>query len=240
MLADMIFVRKSIRKFEPGPLDEGTLGVLWERIGQVVALFPDVAYEMRILSCKEVGASIKAPHYLVFYAEAKEERYFQCGFVMQQMDLTLCEMGLGSCWVGMGKPIADLREIDGKSAVMVLAFGQGIGPLQRTNSQEFRRKPLEKVSNLTDRRMEAVRVAPSSMNSQPWFFHGEEDGTVQVFANRHPFIGFITGKLNQADVGIALCHFHLVAESMGQTVTYEKTPVEAPKGLDYVITARTK
>lgn len=48
----------------------------------------------------------------------------------------------------------------------MIAFGKAIdNPFRNLN--EFNRRSLNEISNVTDSQLEAARLAPSSMNSQP-------------------------------------------------------------------------
>ena len=53
--------------------------------------------------------------------------------------------------------------------IITMAFGKPAQPLYRDVS-EFKRKLLSDISEGTDDRLEAARLAPSGMNKQNWYF----------------------------------------------------------------------
>ena len=67
----------------------------------------------------------------------------------------------------MTKPAEKLK--DELPFVISLAFGKAAGSPYRELS-EYKRKSLSNISSGSDKRLEAVRLAPSAMNNQNWFF----------------------------------------------------------------------
>ena len=59
--------------------------------------------------------------------------------------------------------------------MIVLALGNPSVLLYMKNISEFKRKPIEKISNIenAEELIEPVRIAPSSTNSQSWGFFYE-------------------------------------------------------------------
>jgi hypothetical protein len=96
--------------------------------------------------------------------------------------------------------------------------------------------------------LEAVRMAPSASNKQPWrLLRRGEDW--HVLLQRTPrygkgsalFVVLRLADLQRVDLGIALCHFELVARDLGLTggwVLDEAAAGVAGTGLDYVATWR--
>ena len=83
--------------------------------------------------------------------------------------------------------------------VIMLAFGHPKGEQLRHDRKEFKRKPMEQISDKADPRLEAARFAPSAVNSQPWYFTHEGD-TIHVHCSR---------KGGPLDIGIALAHLYI-------------------------------
>ena len=82
-----------------------------------------------------------------------------------------------------------------------------------------------------------LRLAPSAKNKQPWrvvfdgngfhfiqlYSHGDNDGSGQ--------------EMHRIDMGIAISHFHLIAESenlSGYFKTFEKLDFPLPEGASYI------
>ena len=219
---EIIRKRKSIRKYDLTPLDSSILEKVREQIENVTPLYPEIKYSIEIIEKTKGLFNIKAPHYLVLNSEDKEGSYENIGFIGQQIDLFFSESGLGSCWLGASKP--DNAEI---KCIVCMSFGKSAEPLYRTHS-EFKRKPLSKVSEGTDERLEAARLAPSGMNMQNWFFDAK-DKKIHCYKKKS-LLGFID-KLAGIDIGIAI--YHIAAESKDFYFTKDSKASEK-KGYIYV------
>jgi hypothetical protein len=89
---------------------------------------------------------------------------------------------------------------------------------------------LKKISDNADKRLEAARLAPSAINSQPWFFAGSGEGFDCYCARKFPAALF--GSLNKIDMGIALAHLYVsFPDTFRFSVTGDAKPV---KGYYYV------
>ena len=200
---EVICKRKSIRKFDMTALDADTLGKVQSFVDSVTPLVSGIRYSITFAEKTKGMFNIKAPHYLVFKSETTEGSYENIGFIGQQIDLFLAESGLGSCWLGLAK------QIDGEKSelphVICMAFGKPAEPLYRDLS-EFKRKPLKTISEGSDARIEAARLAPSGMNRQNWFFVAD-NGKIHCYRKKPDIIsGLFFDKLEAIDIGIAICH----------------------------------
>jgi len=65
--------------------------------------------------------------------------------------------------------------------------------------------------------LEAVRLAPSASNRQPWrILREREGGPFHLFLERTPGYGMLSGSdLQRLDMGIAMAHFDLAAAEAG-------------------------
>lgn len=99
-------------------------------------------------------------------------------------------------------------------------------------------KPLTKESagDLADA-LEAVRLAPSAVNKQPWRVVVRGDRV--HFCEKHGK-GYSDGgwDIQKIDMGIALCHFELVAKECGKTVAFELADpgIETEENTEYIAT----
>lgn len=219
--------RKSIRKYDMMELDVSILDQVREQIANVMPLYPNIRYSIEIVNKTKGIFGIKAPHYLVFRSEEKEGAYENIGFIGQQINLFFFELGLGSCWLGMAKP-EEKEAGDALPFVISMAFGKSTEPLHR-DLTEFKRKPLSEISEGTDERLEAARLAPSGMNAQNWYFIAE-GGKIHCY-RRKPKLSFATARLGSIDIGIALCHIAKESENFSLTKN-PNAPVR--KGCVYV------
>lgn len=212
-LKEMIYARRSVRKYMDEPLKETELRELRYAFGRFKPLYPGIRVRWEILEKEQVRLFMpwKAPQMMVVYSEKKEGYLENVGFLFQQMDLYLQSVGIGSCWVGLGKPRYQNEE-DGAEFVILMAFGKTQGTPLRIGSADFKRKTLAQIADREDFTLEPARLAPSSTNSQPWFFVHEEDAVHAYMATdglrKHTMIG----TMNRIDMGIALAHMYVANE----------------------------
>ena len=148
-------------------LDAATLDKVRAQIMSLTPLYPDIRYSIEIVSKTKGISNIKAPHYLVFGSEDKDDAYVNIGFLGQQMDLFFSGSGLGTCWLGASKP--EEKDAGGLPPLICMSFGKPAEPLHRALS-EFKRKSLTEISEGADKRLEAARLAPSAVNAQNWYY----------------------------------------------------------------------
>ena len=229
---EIIRKRKSIRKYDFSPLDDDTLKIINEKIGSLKPLYPDIRFSVEIVNKTKGLFNVKAPYYLIFGSEEKDGSNENIGYIGQQMSLFFTETGLGSCWLGAARPGDKDPEDKEESAlpfVICMAFGKPGEPLHRDIS-EFKRKTLREISDGTDERLEAARLAPSAMNAQNWYFTAM-DGKLHCYRKKaNPLVGFIYNKMHCVDMGIALCH---IAEESGDFHFSKETGLPERKGYVY-------
>ena len=229
--------RKSIRRYDPKKLDSETLKKVKEQLEKLTPLYSNIGYRVEIVDKTKRAFGINAPHYLLFYSEEKKGAYENIGFIGQQMDLFFSENGLGSCWVGVAKPedkkVEEAKKSEKEIYIICISFGKPAETLHRER-KDFRRKPLSKMSQGDDPRLEAARLAPSGVNAQNWFF-SHEAGKIHCYCKKTSGLKkLFLGKLALIDLGIAICH--IAKESDDFKFIHEDT---APKkeGYFYVGTA---
>jgi len=202
-MKEIIRKRKSVRKYDPAPLDATALEAVYTQIKGVKPLFPEIRYSIEIVNKTKGMFNITAPHYLVFGSEEKEGAYENIGFIGQQLDLLFSASGIGTCWLGAAKPGG--KEASALPHVICMAFGKPNEPLHRELSG-FNRKPLSAISEGSDPRLEAARLAPSAINAQNWYFIAES-GKIHCYRKKaKPLLGLIFNKMHAVDMGIAVCH----------------------------------
>ena len=200
---EFIKKRKSIRKYDQTKLDEDAIAKVREKIANLKPLYPGIPYEIEIVGKAKGAFGVAAPHYLIFGSEKKDGYLENIGFIGQQMDLFFSANGLGSCWLGVAKP--EKSEATALPHVISMAFGAPAEPLHRELS-EFKRKTLTEISEGSDTRLEAARLAPSGMNAQNWYFIAD-GGRIHCYRKKPTLVsGLLAGTLVYVDMGIALCH----------------------------------
>lgn len=241
-LYDIIFKRRSVRKYIHAPLSAETLAKIDAFISGLSPLFAGIRTEIRTMTSAEVKGmfKVKAPHFLAFFSEAKEGYLANAGFMMQQIDLFLSANALGSCWQGSPKPVKAAKSASKLKFVILLAFGGSAEDPHRKSVSEFKREPLAKITDVKghDNLLEPARLAPSGMNNQPWRFTGD-DGVLHAYSAK----SLLVGRMNQISVGIALCHLWLAGLRVGKTVAIlrdEPGAEGAPKGYSYIASLAMK
>lgn len=211
-LYEWIFLRKSTRSYTGVPVEEETLAAIRAFLASARPLDPDLRVRFEIVPRSAVRCLCPwtTPQLVAAYTEAREGAPENVGFLLQQLDLYLNALGLGSCWLGMGRmnegPAA---EQDGLKFAIMLAFGHPKGSHTRKSTAEFRRKPLSEIADQPDERLEPARLAPSSVNSQPWYFIHEGE-TLHVYcAQKSRFGARFLSDMNRIDIGIALAHLYV-------------------------------
>ncbi len=236
----VIFKRKSIRKYELSPLDNSILKEISEHILNLTPLYEDIKTEIRIISSDDVKRRMmkKAPHYLAVFSDTKEGYLTNVGFMLQQMDLLLSANGIGTCWQGIPIPTGEVLNSSNLKFIILMAFGKPSEPLYRASTSEFKRKSLQKISNIdcADELLEPARLAPSATNSQPWFFTGN-DTVIRAYSVKPNFLkAIVVNKYIPIDIGIAIYHLKVAAEHFGKTIQilFDKNEEKnSPKGYNY-------
>lgn len=202
-LNEMIYHRKSCRSFTGKPVDAEMIGKILSF--DLMPLYPEIKVHWNIVPRNQVKCICPwtTPQLITIYSEEAEGYLENIGFLFQQMDLYLQTMGLGVCWLGMGRMNPKTTsEVEGMKFVIMLAFGYPKGDQLRHDLKSFKRKPMDQITDKPDAKLEPARLAPSAVNSQPWFFTHEGD-TIHVYCSK---------KGGRLDAGIALAHLYVANE----------------------------
>ncbi|WP_026652947.1 nitroreductase family protein [Butyrivibrio proteoclasticus] len=189
-----------------------------------------------------------------------EEGY---GYSFEKLLMKAQELGLGNVWIGGTMPREKFEKASGLAENEVMPCVSPLGaPAKRMSVKEtlMRKgvkadtrmsfeelffegdfsKPLTerfaKENGLYDD-LEAVRIAPSAVNKQPWRI--VIDGKKAHFYEKHDK-GFLTPDydLQKIDLGIALYHFEsqMLSEMRAPKLSVEDPGINTPDGVDYVAT----
>ena len=92
----------------------------------------------------------------------------------------------------------------------------------RHELKSFKRKTMEQITDRPDAKLEPARLAPSAVNSQPWYFTHEGE-TVHVYCRNAG---------SHLDAGIALAHLYIANV---ETFRFFKAENPAPmQGYTYI------
>ncbi len=236
-LKEMIYRRKSTRSFTGEPVDEITLQKIKAFSDEIKPLYPDIEVRSEIVGREQVKCILPwiTPQLVAIFSEEKEGYLENVGFMFQQLDLYLQSIGLGVCWLGMGRMSekdAVASGSDGMQFVIMLAFGHPKGTYLRENVVEFKRKSLVDIADERDERLEPARFAPSSVNSQPWYFTHEGD-MIHAYCAQHKLLkvkGY--NNMNRIDMGICLAHMYVANPDTFRF--FQADEVEDKKGYGYI------
>jgi len=238
-LYQTIFKRKSIRKYDMTPLSADILENIKKFAEQVRKIDETIKCECVYLGSKEINGmyAIKAPHYICLYSEKKPGYLMNAGFMLQQIDLYLSANELGSCWLGLAKPSRQIMEPKGDMEfIIMIAFGNTDELIHRSDTSVFIRRSISEISQITgaEELLEPVRLAPSASNSQPWFFTGNLE-EIHISREKPNFLKApLYERMNQIDIGIALCHLWLSLEHQGKTAAISFPQGTPPGGHEYM------
>lgn len=234
-LKDTIYKRKSIRKYKKEALSNEKINELLDFISTLKPLYEDIKVNFEIVEKSKVKSifSWLSEQILVAYSEEKEGYNENIGFMMQQIDLYLQSKGLGSCWIGLGKSdTAYIEKEDTKlKFVIMMTFGYKDEEFRKDVS-EFKRNKLSEISDIIDERLEVARLAPSSINNQPWYFTHEGNKIHTYVAHRNVFYKRAIENLLLIDTGIALAHIYIANKEKFKF--YKEMEIKDIKGYNYL------
>lgn len=262
-LYDAIFKRKSTREYSINELSENEVERIKNEVTSVDKLFEDSKIGLQILHYEEVEdfisglvgtyGKIEAPHYILASSQAGKNHLVNLGYTLEKIVLEITRMEIGTCWMGSHFDKDDLKEnfvTDGELVpTALIAFGNSEKDVLRSNSEEAGRKELSEIilkgeSNLSEDWsdiIDAARMAPSAMNSQPWRFEIEEN-SIHIYIKSGEGIINKLGKtfgnldeMNKIDGGIALRHIQIAADHFSEKVRFERIDRKRKNDLSYII-----
>ncbi|TAH64650.1 MAG: hypothetical protein EWM47_12155 [Anaerolineaceae bacterium] len=247
---DMIFSRKSIRSFYQETVDWEILGDILKFADSLPMLTKGIKVEFKLVSNIERNQgfngpfAVKAPYYICLSSEKKDDYLLNAGYLMQQLSLYIETKGLGTCFLGAANPGWGLKNTMKFDYVIALAFGKSKVPLYR-DAFLAKRSPeaelvvyKEEVSSDVRKMLDAARLAPSSLNSQPWRFVAYKN-RIHVFSTKSPWFTKPIEKLKMIDIGIMLANMLIAAEELWVDVKLTKSDTVKSKSLqnnEYVLT----
>ncbi len=185
------------------------------------------------------------------------------GYLLEKIILRATAAGLGTCWLGGTFRRAAFASRMNLAPEEMLPAITPVGypanqisatdSMMRFSARSSKRKPWEELffagdgqtplsrKNIGDYRdaLEAVRLGPSASNRQPWRIVMPEPGTFNLYLKENKIYNRILGKIRiqRLDMGIAMCHFELVAHDNGLPGRWlTDLPAKQMPGLTYVAT----
>ncbi|MBR7116536.1 MAG: nitroreductase [Clostridia bacterium] len=232
-LKEAVFYRLSHRKYERGGLSAEELSSISEAFGEVKPLYSDIRTELKLVTKRDISSLMPwlPEDAVAIFSEEKDGYLENVGFMLEQVDLLLQSLGIGACWVGLARVKNNSLIPAGMSYVILLSIGRTKESM-REGASGFKRKALSDISDSADPRLEPARLAPSSVNSQPWYFALCEGGYHVYKRNLVRTKGL--ARMNTIDVGIALACLYVCHPESFSAVKYEGAP--ELDGMTYITT----
>lgn len=235
-IIEAIEQRKSVRTYAGKALTEAQKRAIREAIEMSVSPFPgectiqlaEVATEGDFRP-STYGVIKGARAYLLLGIGAGEHSALTAGFKMEQVVLSVTELGLGTCWIAATFKGSDFEKAASMPASQPLRIVASIG--EPASQQHFlekftrftlgskNRKPFDRLffvgdwstpaddSDMFYESLQMLRLAPSSTNSQPW--------RVLIKGATVYFYCKSKSEVSMVDMGIAMCHFALTESYRG-------------------------
>ncbi|WP_102401126.1 nitroreductase family protein [Haloimpatiens massiliensis] len=188
-----------------------------------------------------IYSKVIAPHYIAITSEEAPGYLENVGFIGEQLIFKLTALGIGSCWLGRSiarnvfNQIAPIKT--NQSYIILISFGyaeEDLSPISKRNRLNINQFVQGKIKEDFLPILNALRIAPSAVNSQPWRIVVEKN-TLHVYMKNKNFISEkILDKLNFIDIGIGLCHMMTAAEELGFNTCLKKYELLPIKNLKYI------
>lgn len=214
-----------------------------------------------IKACGTYGVIKGARQFIVGAVEKQTRCMEDYGFCMEKAILQATALGLGTCWLGgtfkrtgfaakirladdeLLPAITPVGYASDKRSLIDHAFRFAAGSNRRKPWEElfFREdlKPLKKEeAGSYETALESVRIGPSASNKQPWRIIRDGDKPcLHFFLQRTSGYGdYGEVRLQNVDIGIAMCHFELSARELGLDGCWKvAVPGIAAREMEYIV-----
>ncbi len=235
---NLISNRKSVREFKNKSIEQKYFNEIESYINNSKKLLPEISVEMKIFDNKDSyaklnkiagynGYMIEAPNYVILLSDNKKGYIENSGYVGERLMLKARDLGIDSCWITFEDSNAIKEKLSissDKEVTAIIALGYEDEKKAKNKSVSDRLGVEEivymnewgnnaNVSELEERYLlEAftyARMAPSSLNRQPWRFI--IDGGNIVLAVKKD--GFASDYEASIDTGIAMLYFSLIIDT---------------------------
>lgn len=265
MMIEAIRNRRSVRTFDGRKIDESLMKQLQEYALQIENPW-SIRTELVFLDAKENGLSSPVlsgePMYITVKALKCQHMEEACGYAFEKLMLKAVEMGLGTVWIGgtMKRELfeAASRKSDEERMPCITPIGypakmsfkermmrKGVGADTRKKNDELFFEngfvtPLKISEMMLHDAFEAVRLAPSAVNKQPWRIV-YKDGLYHFYEKKAK--GYVSDEvcdMQKIDIGIAICHFDLSVSEYGRKteLIIEDPGIACPEDIEYIASLR--
>ena len=256
-MTELIRTRKSVRTFDGTAVSDDDIKRLTEYTRSITNPY-DIPVEFVLLDAAKYGLSSPVIQGAQMYIAGKVKKMPHCeeayGYSFEKMVLYAWSLGIGTTWIGgtMDRKafekaagvkdgeimpcISPLGHPARKRSVKEAAMRAGVRADKRKDGSELFFEndfdtPLKIKDSTTAAALEAVRLAPSAVNKQPWRIL--RCGTRYHFYEKHTLHSpNVAWDIQRVDMGIALCHF---MDITGGVLTVDDPRVDADD-MEYIAT----
>ncbi|MBQ8928385.1 MAG: nitroreductase [Oscillospiraceae bacterium] len=253
---ELIRTRKSVRTFDGRAVTDADREKLTQYLTTITNPY-DIPVEFVLLDAKVHGLSSPVIQGEQLYITGKVPKGAHCaeafGFSFEQLVLYAWSLGIGTTWIAgtMKREVFEREAGVLESELMPCVSPLGY-PAQKRSIKELGMRtaikadkrikdeglffdgdlsaPLSTEDPLIRDALEAVRLAPSAVNKQPWRI--VRRGNAYHFYEKHSISGG-AWDVQKVDMGIALCHFMAIA---GGRLSVADPGISAPQDTEYIAT----
>lgn len=262
---DIVKARRSFRTFDGKPLSDDDKERIKNFCDEVKNPY-DIPIEFRFLEPKKNGlkSQVLKGETLYLGAKVKKQPFFEeaYGYSFEAVVLYAQSLGVATVWIGgtmnresferameLGEDelmpcVTPLGYPADKMAVREVVMRRAVKADKRNDlselifDKEYGNSLKESLGEDFDIAFEAVRLAPSAVNKQPWRIIVSGD---DIHFYEKPDKGYVrdeTGDLQRIDIGIAMYHFCAAMENAGRSISVSaKDPgITVPDGVKYIST----
>ena len=260
-ITEIIKSRYSVRSYKEDSLSEEIIDKIESYIHELDNPF-NVKMRIRLVKKEKYDGVVRlgtygvingASYYLIGVCEDKNFALEALGYTFEKAILYCTSLGLGTVWLGgtfsksSFEKTINLREdeilpvistigYEGNEKSFIGSFIKEHMNIRKSFNELFFHKDFDKSLNREadkySEALEMVRIAPSSMNSQPW----------RIVRDSNSFHIYNSGKrkMNRIDIGIALCHLDLYFKEKGINGKFEFKNPNLKTKYKYVVSWITK
>ena len=232
-LSEAILKRKSIRSFELEELEPEFIDELADFLSELTVPDDSIDWNFDILPLDDMMKilngvpRLQAPHYLVIRSEKIKNCLQNAGYIGEMAVLWLTAHGVATCWQSTLE-VEEENDYDGVLPyITTVAFGPSKEPFRQSLDEMKKKKKLSAVAygDMNSPRkeiMELTWMAPSCMNMEPCRYLVDTH-RIHIYRKNNKLLKFNQFNYYQClDVGVAMAHMEVAANSYGYNVTFER------------------
>lgn len=229
---------KSVREFKNKKISQKYFKEIEDYIKNSKKLLPKIDFELKIFNKEDVysklqniagynGHMIEAPHYIIILSQVENGYIENSGYIGERLILKSRSLDIDSCWVTFDDSdkikeklkISSDKEV---TAIIALGYAQDAKLKSKRTSDRLGIEEIvymnewgnnASIDELEERGLldafSYARMAPSTLNRQPWRFI--IDGGDLVLAVKKD--GFTSEYEKCIDAGIAMLYFGLIIDT---------------------------